>query len=92
MGSTPFAGVLLAVNSAGSAVGGLIYGAMHIRAHVDRLASRLLALIVLPLALHAMTASPGCSSCSRLLQLVDRAGVRRVHDPGHFECAISLRD
>ncbi|HEY2817377.1 MAG TPA: MFS transporter [Casimicrobiaceae bacterium] len=59
IGSTPFAGVLLAVNSAGSAVGGLVYGAMHIGAAVDRLASRLLALIVLPLALHAMTGSPG---------------------------------
>jgi len=59
IGSPPFAGVLLAVNSAGSAVGGLVYGAMHINIAVDRLAPRLLALIVLPLALHALTGSPG---------------------------------
>ena len=58
IGSPPYAGILLAVNSAGSAVGGLVYGAMHSRANVDRLAPRLLALIVIPLALQALTGSP----------------------------------
>jgi len=58
IGLPPFAGVLLAMNSAGSAVGGLVYGALHISVAVDRLAPRLLALMILPLALQAMTSSP----------------------------------
>ena len=58
IGLPPFAGVLLAINSAGSAVGGLAYGALHVNAAVDRLAPRLLAAIALPIALHAVTGSP----------------------------------
>jgi MFS family permease len=58
IGTQPFAGVLLAVNSAGSAVGGLICGTWHISLRADRLAPRLLALIALPFALQALTSSP----------------------------------
>ena len=58
IGLPPFAGVLLALNSAGSAVGGLVYGALHVHVGVNRLAPRLLAAIALPIALHAVTGSP----------------------------------
>jgi len=58
IGLPPVAGVLLAINSAGSALGGLIYGALHIKVAIDRLAPPLLAAMALPLALHALTASP----------------------------------
>lgn len=58
IGLPPFAGVLLAINSAGSAVGGLVYGALRLNVAVDRLAPRLLALMVIPLALQSLTGSP----------------------------------
>jgi predicted MFS family arabinose efflux permease len=70
IGSQPFAGVLLAVNSAGSAVGGLICGTWHISLRADRLGPRLLALIALPFALQALT-----SSASLLVVLAFIAGL-----------------
>jgi MFS family permease len=56
-GTTPLAGVLLAINSAGSAVGGLFYGALHLRTPADRQLPRILAAMTLPIALQAATGS-----------------------------------
>jgi MFS family permease len=58
LGMPALSGVLLGINSLGSAVGGLTYGIVHQNFAVDRLAPRLLALMVLPLALQAITGSP----------------------------------
>ncbi|HYT98074.1 MAG TPA: MFS transporter [Casimicrobiaceae bacterium] len=57
-GVPALSGVLLGLNSLGSAIGGLAYGALHLNFAVDRLAPKLLALMVLPVALQAMTDSP----------------------------------
>ena len=56
-GNVPLAGVLLAVNSAGSAIGGLLYGGLHIAPAPERQLRALLAIIVAPLALHSIIAS-----------------------------------
>lgn len=58
-GSPPLAGILLAVTSAGSAVGGLMYGGVHVALAPERQLRRLLGIVVLPLALHAIIASAG---------------------------------
>ena len=47
------AGVLLAVNSVGSAVGGAVYGVMRINMPLERQFGILLGMMVLPLLLHA---------------------------------------
>ncbi len=47
-----FSGLLLAINSFGSAVGGAIYGGLHLRQSVERQFAMLLALFALPLMLH----------------------------------------
>ena len=57
-GMVPLAGVLLAVNSLGSAVGGLIYGAAHVALPAERQLARFLAAMMPPLALQALTGSP----------------------------------
>jgi MFS family permease len=59
VGSPPLAGVLLAVNSAGSALGGLIFGGLHVALAQERQLRRVLAIIVLPLATHAIITSAG---------------------------------
>ena len=51
-------GVLLAVNSLGSAVGGMLYGGMHFRASVERQFAVAMALMAIPLALHAAFLQP----------------------------------
>ena len=53
----PLAGVLLAINSAGSAVGGLVYGALHLNTPAHRQLPRILAAMALPIALQAATGS-----------------------------------
>ena len=53
-----FAGVLIAVNSVGSGTGGLFYGGKQLAMPVERQLPRLLLLVVLPLAAHAVTTSP----------------------------------
>ena len=58
-GSAPLAGVLLAVNSVGSAVGGLAFGALHWKLAPSRQLPRILGLMVLPLALQATIANAG---------------------------------
>jgi len=55
----PLAGLLIAVNSIGSAVGGLIYGGLHIALARERQLRWILALLVLPLALQSLIASAG---------------------------------
>jgi MFS family permease len=51
-------GVLLAINSLGSAVGGTIYGGTRFRAPVERQFAGALALMSLPLALHTIFLAP----------------------------------
>jgi MFS family permease len=58
LGIPALSGILLGINSLGSAIGGLTYGAVHLNFAVDRLAPRLLALMVVPVALQALTGSP----------------------------------
>src|SRR5205814_1348769 len=58
LGIPALSGILLGINSLGSAAGGLAYGAMHRRFAVDRLAPRLLVMMALPIALQALVASP----------------------------------
>jgi MFS family permease len=58
LGIPALSGILLGINSLGSAIGGLTYGAVHLNFAVDRLAPRLLALMVVPVALQALTDSP----------------------------------
>ncbi len=47
-------GVLLAINSLGSALGGAVYGGLHFRLPVERQFACALALMVVPLFLHAI--------------------------------------
>jgi MFS family permease len=58
LGAASIGGVLIAVNSVGSALGGLAYGGLAIGLSPQRIAPRLLALMVIPLALHATTLDP----------------------------------
>ncbi|MEP7062675.1 MAG: MFS transporter [Betaproteobacteria bacterium] len=48
-------GVLLACNSVGSALGGFAYGGLHLGTPPQRILPRVLAIMVIPLALHALT-------------------------------------
>jgi len=57
VGTAPLAGVLLAINSAGSAAGGLVYGALHLDTPAHRQLPRILAAMTLPIALQAATDS-----------------------------------
>jgi MFS family permease len=56
-GNVALAGVLLAINSAGSAIGGLLYGGLHIMHPPERQLRSLLAIIAVPIALHAVISS-----------------------------------
>jgi predicted MFS family arabinose efflux permease len=51
-------GILLAVNSIGSAVGGTIYGGLHFKAPVERQFAFAMALMALPLLVHALFLQP----------------------------------
>jgi MFS family permease len=57
-GAAALAGILIAVNSLGSAAGGLAYGAMHLKLPGERQVPWLLGGLALPIALHAVTVSP----------------------------------
>ena len=57
--ATPaLAGILLAINSLGSALGGALYGGMHFRAPVERQYAAILGLMCVPLFLHAVFQQP----------------------------------
>ncbi len=58
VGAPALGGVLIAVNSAASAVGGLAYGGIGRALPLERQLPRMLALLALPVALHAVVASP----------------------------------
>lgn len=58
LGMPAFAGALLAFNSLGSAVGGAIFGGLHFRAGVERQFAAAMALMAIPLALHAALLQP----------------------------------
>jgi predicted MFS family arabinose efflux permease len=51
-------GILLAVNSVGSALGGTLYGGLHFRASVERQFTVALALMALPLIAHVFLLEP----------------------------------
>ncbi len=53
-----FAGVLLAVNSIGSALGGAIFGGLHLRTPVERQLAAVMWLMSIPVALHAVAGTP----------------------------------
>lgn len=53
-----FAGVLLAVNSVGSAIGGAIFGGVQLRMPVERQLAAALAVMSIPVALHAFVGTP----------------------------------
>jgi MFS family permease len=55
--NAPLAGILLATNSIGSAIGGLIYGGVHFELPTERQLRRVLALVVVPIAIHAAITS-----------------------------------
>lgn len=52
------AGLLLAVNSLGSAIGGTLYGGMRFRAGVERQFAAAMGLMAVPLFLHALVLQP----------------------------------
>ena len=54
----PLGGILLAVNSLGSAAGGMFYGGTTFRASVERQFATAMALMAVPLALHATFLQP----------------------------------
>jgi MFS family permease len=56
LGAPALGGLLLCVSSLGSAAGGALYGGLHFRAPVERQYAAAMALIVLPLFLHAVPA------------------------------------
>lgn len=60
-------GVLLAINSMGSAVGGAIYGGVHFKAPVERQFACALALMVVPLFLHAIVPTTFLFACVAFL-------------------------
>ena len=57
LGYPALGGLLLGVNSLGSAVGGALYGGLHFKSPVERQFSAAMGLMAVPLALHAI-ASP----------------------------------
>ena len=54
LGSPALGGLLLGINSMGSALGGAMYGGLHFKAPVERQFAAALALMVLPLFLHSI--------------------------------------
>jgi MFS family permease len=58
IGVVAIGGLLLASNSIGSALGGFAYGGLHLATPPERLLPRVLAIMVIPLALHTLTLNP----------------------------------
>lgn len=63
LGMPALGGILLAINSLGSAVGGAIYGGVHFKAPVERQFACALALMVMPLLLHAVVPTTLLFAC-----------------------------
>lgn len=57
LGVTAWGPALIAINSIGSAAGGIAYGGLHLAMPVERQLPRLLALLALPVAVHAALSS-----------------------------------
>lgn len=60
-------GMLLSVNSLGSALGGAIYGGTHFRARIERQFAATLALMALPLFLHVIAPTTFLFACAAFL-------------------------
>jgi MFS family permease len=58
MGMGALAGVLLAINSLGSATGGALYGGLHFRAPIERQFAACMMLMAIPFGLHAALLDP----------------------------------
>ena len=58
LGVPALAGILLAINSLGSALGGALFGGLHLRAPIERQYATVLALMSVPLFLHAIFQQP----------------------------------
>jgi MFS family permease len=58
MGLPALAGILLAVNSLGSALGGALFGGLHFKASVERQFACVMALMAVPVLLHAYVSTP----------------------------------
>ena len=56
-GATAFSGVLLAINSTGSALGGFAYGGLHLALPVERQLRRLLVILAVAVAVQALVTS-----------------------------------
>jgi MFS family permease len=54
----PWGPTLIAINSVGSALGGLVYGGMHLAMPVERQLPRLMALFAVPVVLHVAVGGP----------------------------------
>jgi predicted MFS family arabinose efflux permease len=57
-GAPALAGLLLAINSVGSALGGMLFGGLHFRASVERQLAAAMALMSIPLLMHALFQVP----------------------------------
>lgn len=60
-------GLLLAVNSVGSVIGGAIYGGMHLRMPVERQLACTMGLMSLPLFVHALVQTPAVFTVTALV-------------------------
>jgi predicted MFS family arabinose efflux permease len=58
LGLPAIAGILLAVNSLGSALGGALFGGLHFKAPVERQFACVMALMAVPVLLHAYVSTP----------------------------------
>jgi hypothetical protein len=58
-GSTPWGPGLIAINSIGSALGGIVYGGLRLSMPIDRQLPRLLLAFALPVGVHAVLSSVG---------------------------------
>jgi MFS family permease len=58
LGMPALGGLLIAINSLGSAVGGAIYGGLHLRASIERQFTGAVALMTVPLFLHTVAGTP----------------------------------
>lgn len=52
------AGILLSVNSLGSALGGALFGGLHIKAPMERQWACVIAMMAIPVGLHALVSAP----------------------------------